>query len=135
MKNCLSKKLVFNKYGEYMNIHVFKTTGMLNGWLDKQPWFHKLLGPAIDEESRVLATTHFFDNSKSKKLSDIYFSHENISIDTISHESVHFAMGLMMLKNIKSITVAEPGEKEEEMLARFTGQVAQRIADYLYSLI
>lgn len=135
MKNCLSKKIVFNKYGEYLNVHVFKTTGMLNGWLNKQPWFHTLLGPADDEESRVLATTHFFNTSKGKKLGDIYFSLENISIDTISHESVHFATGLMLLKDIKAIPLAEPGEKEEEQLASFTGKVAQRIADYLYSLI
>lgn len=136
MKNCRSKNLTLNKFGEYFNVHVFKTTGMLNGWLGKQRWFHQLpLGKESNGDNRVLATTHFHAHSKSKKLADIYFSLENVSVDTISHESVHVATGLMLLKKYTSIPLEEPGANEEEKLATFTGQVAQRIADYLYSLI
>ena len=136
MNNCLSKKLTFNKFGEYLNVHVFKTTGMLNGYLGKQAWFHQLpLGKGDSGDNRVLATTHFHAYSKSKKLGDIYFSLENISIDTISHESVHFATGLMLLKKVTEIKLEEPGNGDEERLAALTGQTAQRIADYLYSLI
>lgn len=136
MKNCRSKKLTLNRYHEYMNIHVFKTTGMLNGFLAKQKWFHGLpFGKTKDGDSRVLATTHFHAYSESKKLGDIYFSLENISIDTISHESVHFAAGLMLLKKIESISIKESGENQEEQFASLIGQTAQHIADYLYSLI
>jgi hypothetical protein len=39
----------------------------------------------------------------------------------------------MLLNKIKSISLKEPGD--EESLATITGQTAQRIADYLYSLI
>jgi|SRR5690348_2829973 len=136
MKNCQSKKLTLNKFGEYFNVHVFKTTGMLNGYMGKQKWFHQLpLKKGSNGDNRVLATTHFHANGKSKKLADIYFSFENISVDVISHESVHVATGLMLLKKYTSISLKEPGTNEEEKLAMFTGQVAQRIADYLYSLV
>ena len=58
-----------------------------------------------------------------------------MSIDTICHESLHFGTGVMLLNKIKSISLKEPGDGEEESLATITGQTAQRIADYLYSLI
>jgi hypothetical protein len=134
MKNCLSKKLTLNRHGEHFFVHLFKCTGDLNGYLSRQKWFHGLpIGKGEDGDNRVLATTHFHSTSKSKKLADIYFSQENMSIDTICHESLHFGTGVMLLNKIKSISLKEPGD--EESLATITGQTAQRIADYLYSLI
>ncbi len=134
MKNCLSKQLVLNRYGEHFNVHVFKSTGMLNGWLAKQKWFQ---GDPRGKQDRVLATTHFRSHGKSKRLGDIYFSLENISIDTIAHESTHFAAGLMILKGRTTLNFERSGPRKdsEEWYAIFIGQVAQRIADYLYSLI
>lgn len=107
---------------------------MLNGFLGKQKWFRRPSGKE-SKERRVLATTHFHSTAKSKKLADVYFSLENISIDTVSHEAVHFGTGVMLLNGIKSVSLEEPGEADEEKLAIYVGTAAQRMADFLYSII